>query len=226
MPGFFSGSSHTGDLKVDTLIATLPGAWRNRVSAGTCQPGVSILWLGEIESLVCNFYLSMAAREIEQIRSWDTLGCCWDIKQQTSKVYVEHRTSVTLHWHSRLQGCLLQLLGETASLHFHTFTCHLGFVYPLQDVALHQCLPLSSACCFPVPGGSSFLAMSCHLLLGRPLDLFPLLGCQSVQRLVHLLSFILAICPAHLHFCFSVYSMMSVIFVFFLISEHGMLSCP
>ena len=43
---------------------------------------------------------------------------------------------------------------------------------------------------------------SCHLLLGRPLDLFPLLGCHSVQRLVHLLSFILAICPAHLHFCF------------------------
>ena len=33
----------------------------------------------------------------------------------------------------------------------------------------------------------------------------------SVQRLVHLLSFILAICPAYLHFCFSVYSIMSII---------------
>ena len=32
------------------------------------------------------------------------------------------------------------------------FTFHLGFVHPLQDVALHQCLPLSSVCCFPVPG--------------------------------------------------------------------------
>ena len=30
---------------------------------------------------------------------------------------------------------------------------------------------------------------SCHLLLGRPLDLFPLLGCHSVHRFVHLLSF-------------------------------------
>ena len=53
---------------------------------------------------------------------------------------------------------------------------------------------------------SSSLAMSsCHLLLGRPLDLFPLLCCHSVQRLVHLVSFFLAICPAHFHFCFNVF---------------------
>ena len=65
---------------------------------------------------------------------------------------------------------------------------------------------------------------SCHLLLGRPLDLFPLLGCHSVHRLVHLLSFNLAIWPAHFHFCFSVYSMISMIFVLFLISAHGILS--
>ena len=30
------------------------------------------------------------------------------------------------------------------------FTFHQGFVHPLQDVALHQCLPLPSVCCFPV----------------------------------------------------------------------------
>ena len=49
-PGFesrlrrdFSGSSHTSDLKVGTPLATLPGAWRYRVSAGTGLPGVSIL---------------------------------------------------------------------------------------------------------------------------------------------------------------------------------------
>ena len=39
----FSGSSHTSDLKIDTPVATLPGAWRYRVSAGTGRPGVSIL---------------------------------------------------------------------------------------------------------------------------------------------------------------------------------------
>ena len=41
--GSFSGSSHTSDLKIGTPVATLPGAWRYRVSAGTGRPGVSIL---------------------------------------------------------------------------------------------------------------------------------------------------------------------------------------
>ena len=39
----FSGSSHTSDLKIGTPVATLSGAWHYRVSAGTGQPGVSIL---------------------------------------------------------------------------------------------------------------------------------------------------------------------------------------
>ena len=62
--GIFSGSSHTCDLNIGTPVATLPGAWRYRVSAGTGQPGVSILWLGEMESLICNFCLSVAAHKI------------------------------------------------------------------------------------------------------------------------------------------------------------------
>ena len=45
-------------------MATLPGAWRYRLSAGTGRPGVNILWLDEMESLVCNLYLSVAARTI------------------------------------------------------------------------------------------------------------------------------------------------------------------
>ena len=60
----FSGSSHTSDLKIGTPVATLPSAWCYRVSAGTGWPGVSILWLDEMESLICNFYLSVAARKI------------------------------------------------------------------------------------------------------------------------------------------------------------------
>ena len=41
--GIFSGSSHTSDLNIGTPVATLPGAWRDRVNAGTGWPGVSIL---------------------------------------------------------------------------------------------------------------------------------------------------------------------------------------
>ena len=49
-PGFeprwrrdFPGPSHTSDSKIGTPVATLPGAWRYRVSAGTGRPGVSTL---------------------------------------------------------------------------------------------------------------------------------------------------------------------------------------
>ena len=70
-PGFesrlrrdFSGSSDTSDLKIGVPVATLPGAWHYRVSAGIGRPGVSILCLGEVESWICNFYLSVAARKI------------------------------------------------------------------------------------------------------------------------------------------------------------------
>ena len=49
-PGFdsrlrrdISGSSHTSDSKIDSPVATLPGAWRYRVGTGTGRPGVSIL---------------------------------------------------------------------------------------------------------------------------------------------------------------------------------------
>ena len=41
--GIFSGSSHTSDLTIGTPVATLPGAWRYRVSTGTGRPGVCIL---------------------------------------------------------------------------------------------------------------------------------------------------------------------------------------
>ena len=69
-PGFqsrlrrgFSWSSHTSDFKIGILVATRPGAGRYRVSAGTGRPGVSILWLGEVESWICNFYFSVVARK-------------------------------------------------------------------------------------------------------------------------------------------------------------------
>ena len=47
--GGFSGSSHTKTLKTGTPVAT-----RYRVSAETDWPGVSILWLSEVECLTRN----------------------------------------------------------------------------------------------------------------------------------------------------------------------------
>ena len=62
--GDFSGSSHTSDFEIGTPVAALPGAWCCRVSGGTGWPGVSILWLGEEESSISNFYLSVTACKI------------------------------------------------------------------------------------------------------------------------------------------------------------------
>ena len=59
LPWDFFGVESTSDLKIGTPVATLPGAWCYRVSTGTGRPGV-----GEMESLTCNFYLSVAARKL------------------------------------------------------------------------------------------------------------------------------------------------------------------
>ena len=58
------GKSVQIGLKIGTPVAALPGARRRGVSAGTGWPGVSKLLLGEVANLICNFYLSVAAREI------------------------------------------------------------------------------------------------------------------------------------------------------------------
>ena len=67
-PGFFPGSSHTSDLKTGTPVATLPGAWRYRVSAGTGRPGVGdwVSWkVGSATSISVWQHVKLS----EQIRS-------------------------------------------------------------------------------------------------------------------------------------------------------------
>ena len=51
--------------------------------------------------------------------------------------------------------------GRGKCLHLR-LRLRLGFVHPLQVVALHQCLPLSSVCCLPNPGGS---LLHCYVVL-------------------------------------------------------------
>ena len=52
--------SHTSDFKIHTLVAALPGSWLCRASAGTGLPGVSMLRLDVIASLIFVFQLSQA----------------------------------------------------------------------------------------------------------------------------------------------------------------------
>ena len=108
----FSRSSHTCDLKIGSLVATLPGAWCYRVSTETGRPSVSILWLSDVESLRCNFYLSVAAGKIEQTRPWDILACCWDVKQPTNNKFIEGQSSVR-----KLKNCAHLFLKSSIDAH-------------------------------------------------------------------------------------------------------------
>ena len=107
-------------------MATLPGAWRYKVSAGTGWLIVSILWLGEMESLICNFYVSVAACKMsEKIRSWETLACCWDVKQPTNNYYIfigplAHQNVQYAHMQTSITFELFEIVslltaGETSS---------------------------------------------------------------------------------------------------------------
>ena len=81
----FSGSSHTSDLNISPPVATLPGAWRYRVMAGTGRLGISILLFGEVESWsAASTSVWQQVNLSEQISPWETLACCWDVKQPTN----------------------------------------------------------------------------------------------------------------------------------------------
>ena len=125
--GIFSGSSHTSDSKIGTPVATLPGTWRYRVRAGTGRPGVSIRWLGEVESWICSFCLSVAARKVVWAdRPWDTLVCCWDVKQPTNK---QTSGKPGQHWLNALETTTLtpkhwKRWGSRPSTHHTSFIHH------------------------------------------------------------------------------------------------------
>ena len=81
----------------------------------------------------------------------------------------------------------------------------LGCVLPLQEVALRKSPPTLS---FPL---LVHIAPCCPTLsflqcFGLQTDLTPFI-CHSVLLTVHLLSFILAMCPAHFHFVLVMYQL-------------------
>ena len=60
----FPRSSRACDLKCCTVVASLPGAGRYKVSAGMLARPVSGLRLGETSSVICNLYVSAASRAL------------------------------------------------------------------------------------------------------------------------------------------------------------------
>ena len=100
--GIFSGSSHTSDLKTGTPV--------------TCQaPDVigSVLGLVGPVSVYCDWVrwkvwpatsISMwqHVKLSEQVRPWDTLACCWDVKQPTYKP--TSKLKYFCYWHCKHTG--------------------------------------------------------------------------------------------------------------------------
>ena len=85
----------------------------------------------------------------------------------------------------------------------------LGCVLPLQEAALCQSPPSFSVLCYPCP----YRSLLPHSVIspttfGLPTDLTPSV-CHSVLLIVHLLSFIRVMCPAHFHFVLVTYWTMS-----------------
>ena len=154
---------------------------------------------------------------------------CKRYKQQYRKNHLYKSCPNHFHLSPRLcpstAGCSPPSVSSIVFCLLHScFTFHLGFVHPLQDVALHQCLPLSSVCCFPVPGGS---LLPCYVVLSSsawssswslPSPSLPL--CAAFGPPVVLHSWCMS-GPSPLLFQCVFYNVNH----FFLVSEHGILSC-
>ena len=98
--GLCSGLSLISHFSIATQVVTLPGTWPCRVTAWTSWPGVSILWLGEMENLICKC-------------PWFTLVCVWDVKnQQTTTTLLPWsiRRSDVLYWTS--YSLLLEMASQ------------------------------------------------------------------------------------------------------------------
>ena len=103
-----SGSSHTSEFKTVSPV----GYW---VSAETGWPGVSMLWLDEIESLICNFYHSVEA--CATVWADPSLRSCWGVKQPRNKTKQTFFRNMHL-WNSNCSALGLKCRDMKALLFF------------------------------------------------------------------------------------------------------------
>ena len=80
----------------------------------------------------------------------------------------------------------------------------LGCTFSLHETDLRRSPPTFPVLCCPCPYCSLFTRS-----VVSPTDLIPFI-CHSVLFMIHLLSFIRVICPAHFHFALVMYSAMSL----------------
>ena len=113
----FLGSRHSNDLKIGTPVATLPGAWCYRVSAGTgCLVSVYCDWVRwKVWSATC-ISVWQHIKLLMQIHAWYTLTCCWDVKQPTNcSWWTEQATYSEINYsHSMLFTSLYLLHSQLA----------------------------------------------------------------------------------------------------------------
>ena len=77
------------DFEIDTVETTLPGAWQKRASHSTDWPGVSTIWLGELQILsATSVSVWQHVQLSEQICPRDTLDRCWGVKQPTKNKHL------------------------------------------------------------------------------------------------------------------------------------------
>ena len=99
------------------LILTYFGPSRrgpNRVSAGTGWPGVSILWPGEMESLICNFYYQCGST-INQLNTYSL----WPQSQRSEQGGQSTHGQSCLYGLHPLDGHLPQHVGGHAQQCVH-----------------------------------------------------------------------------------------------------------
>ena len=116
-----------------------------------------------------------------------------------------------------LVGCLAsEQHASVSQRRIYIFYSVLGCVLPLQKVALRQSLPSFSVLCYSRP----YRSLLPHNIISPTTfwssDDLTRSVCHSVLLLVHLLSFIRAMCPAHFNFVLVTYWTMSVTLVLYL----------
>ena len=136
--GIFPGLRPTSDLKIGTPVATLPGAWRYRVSAGAGWPGVSILCLGEMESWICHPLCSgllwpfqsscVCGLVVQKVYCWqsDHLGGVvvkrWPWEHTHLHTHTHTRTHTHTHTHTHILTHIYTHTCTHTHAHTHTHT--------------------------------------------------------------------------------------------------------